>query len=391
MIHLAAVFLVLLLFGHVALWVAVFNRTHSLNLPRSLIHWTEFLQIAGAVGLLLWLAYRLTAGFTSFFTARELLRDHPVLNLYGWSSVLFGCWTIADWAQRQWRGRRNVWRSSESTLHDLTTRFAELPIRDFTVQVCSRLPTNQMFSLEANVKDLVVPRLPRELDGFAIVHISDLHFTGKILRPFFDEIIEETLRLAGDVIALTGDIQEVEECHDWLEPTLGRLSRSAPAFFVLGNHDKRLQSPNRLRHTLESLGWHDLGMKSWHGNWRSCPVCLAGNERPWFASRECFDEHPQSVLRVVLSHSPDQIQWARAARIDLLLAGHTHGGHIRLPILGPIACPSWYGVRFAGGVFELPPTIMHVSRGISGLDPVRFNCPPEITKLRLRCSSTGGC
>jgi predicted MPP superfamily phosphohydrolase len=66
-----------------------------------------------------------------------------------------------------------------------------------------------------------------------------------------------------------------------------------------------------------------------------------------------------------------------------MLAGHTHGGQIRFPGIGAILAPSRYGVRYAAGTFHLPPVVMHVSRGISGLQPLRFNCLPELTKLVL--------
>jgi predicted MPP superfamily phosphohydrolase len=69
-----------------------------------------------------------------------------------------------------------------------------------------------------------------------------------------------------------------------------------------------------------------------------------------------------------------------------MLAGHTHGGQIRLPVIGPIVAPSLFGVKYASGVFYEAPTLVHVSRGVSGLDPIRINCPPEVTKLILRAA-----
>ncbi|HVY58387.1 MAG TPA: hypothetical protein VHA77_11100, partial [Xanthobacteraceae bacterium] len=75
--------------------------------------------------------------------------------------------------------------------------------------------------------------------------------------------------------------------------------------------------------------------------------------------------------------------WARRRRYDLMLAGHTHGGQIRFPIIGALLAPSIYGTRYAGGLYYKSPTLMHVSRGVSGLFPVRYNCRPEITLLRL--------
>ena len=91
-----------------------------------------------------------------------------------------------------------------------------------------------------------------------------------------------------------------------------------------------------------------------------------------------------NVLRIGVSHSPDQIGWARRERLDLMLAGHTHGGQIRFPVIGPLVAPSHYGSQFASGVFYLKPTLMHVSRGLSGVHPFRWLCPPEVSVLTLR-------
>jgi hypothetical protein len=119
---------------------------------------------------------------------------------------------------------------------------------------------------------------------------------------------------------------------------------------------------------------------------RDVPVLLAGNECPWFPPAPpwvpCTDaDRPFSIL---LSHSPDQLPWARRCGVDLMLAGHTHGGQIRLPVVGPIICPSRYGVRYASGLFAEPPTLLHVSRGLAGVQPLRWGCPPELTLLELQ-------
>ena len=67
-----------------------------------------------------------------------------------------------------------------------------------------------------------------------------------------------------------------------------------------------------------------------------------------------------------------------------MLAGHMHGGQIRFPIIGPIVGPSYYGVRYSGGVYYVKPTLLHVSRGVSGVQTLRIHCRPELTKLVLR-------
>jgi predicted MPP superfamily phosphohydrolase len=66
-----------------------------------------------------------------------------------------------------------------------------------------------------------------------------------------------------------------------------------------------------------------------------------------------------------------------------MLAGHNHGGQIRLPYLGALISPSHYGWRYAGGLYHEPPTLLHVSRGVAGDHCLRLNCPPELALLTL--------
>jgi predicted MPP superfamily phosphohydrolase len=151
----------------------------------------------------------------------------------------------------------------------------------------------------------------------------------------------------------------------------------------------RLRDELGLRREIVRHGLVDLGGRYETREIRNALVLLAGNELPWFApaadmsqmAGELKRRHP---LRIAVSHSPDQFGWARTHDFDLMLAGHTHGGQIRLPVIGPIFSPSRYGVRYASGTFFRAPTLMHVSRGLSGTRPLRFNCRPELTQLVLR-------
>jgi predicted MPP superfamily phosphohydrolase len=118
---------------------------------------------------------------------------------------------------------------------------------------------------------------------------------------------------------------------------------------------------------------------------RGQPMVVIGNEAPWFGPPPDLSACPADIFRLCLSHSPDQIGWAKKHGIDLVLAGHVHGGQLRLPLVGSIVVPSRFGRRYDCGVFDEAPTVMHVSRGLSGEQPLRYNCRPEVTKLILRC------
>jgi predicted MPP superfamily phosphohydrolase len=114
-------------------------------------------------------------------------------------------------------------------------------------------------------------------------------------------------------------------------------------------------------------------------------VILAGDEQPWFGTAPDLSTapSPEEAFRILVAHTPDRYPWAQEHGFGLMLAGHNHGGQIRIPLLGPIVSPSRYGVKYASGVFHEPPTTLHVSRGLSALHLLRFNCQPELTKLVL--------
>jgi predicted MPP superfamily phosphohydrolase len=129
------------------------------------------------------------------------------------------------------------------------------------------------------------------------------------------------------------------------------------------------------------------------GQWHSIvidgvKILLTGNELPWYRDADKSGDAPDDVfdLRILLSHSPDQISWAKVRGFDLMFAGHTHGGQIAFPLIGPIVAPSKYGVRYAAGTYQIEDMIMHVSRGISGDEPIRLCCPPELGLFTIRSS-----
>ena len=119
----------------------------------------------------------------------------------------------------------------------------------------------------------------------------------------------------------------------------------------------------RLRRRLEECGLIDLG-----GRWRQieidgAAIVLAGNERPWFGPvadlKASAAALPDGAIRIGLAHTPDQLAWAQKNHVDLLLTGHTHGGQICIPPLGPIVTPTIAGVKYVSGVYYVPPTILH--------------------------------
>jgi len=385
--------LFLALFGHAAGWIGFVNRIHATGLSRGLVRLLTALGVAAVILIpvvyVFWfvrLGFRLTGPVTwsAFPTA-------------GMAYVAL-CWVLAVVVLAWWVWSRlahrpvGVLRFRQNRFRKLADGKRQSPAsEDHMHHFLAHLPGNQILQIDLAERALNLPRLHPALDGLSLVHLSDLHFTGRVGKGFFREVVHLSNELQPDLVALTGDLVDTEECIDWIPDVLGPLVARHGVYFILGNHDLQVDT-RRLRQTASETGLVDLGGRWIRREINSASVVLAGNELPWFppaadmrgAPRRGADGGP---LRILLSHSPDQLDWAVAHDVDLMLAGHLHGGQIRLPLVGAILAPSTRGVRFASGVFHSPPTMLHVSRGLSGKLPIRLNCPPELTQLVLHTGS----
>lgn len=114
-------------------------------------------------------------------------------------------------------------------------------------------------------------------------------------------------------------------------------------------------------------------------------VLLGGSERPWMGHAPPPAGDTDCDVRILLSHTPDQFRFAKQCGYQLMVSGHTHGGQVVLPIIGPVYAPSIYGVSYAAGLFVMDELVLHVSRGMGAKDPLRWRCPPECTILKVYC------
>lgn len=375
--------------GHLALWIAAFNRLHASPLSRRVISVVEKPVIVATVAIpVVYAVWRAPRWPTLAARDWSLPVDLPILT-YVAICLIAAAWVSVRWLARHFdNSPQRVLRSNHTSTFNIARIISSRPVAGVVARTFARLPGNQILRLDVNEKTLVCPRLPAALDGLTITHLSDLHFTGHVTKAFFQFAIERANELDSDLVVVTGDIVDKDHCIDWIPDTLGRLRGRLGVYYVLGNHDKRIHDVARLRRVLVDAGLIGVAGQPIEIDVRGQPILLAGNELPWFGERRRLDRQlaefdSTASYRVLLSHSPDQIGWARDLQFDLMLAGHTHGGQIRLPGVGPIVSPSKFGVKYASGVFHEPPTTMHVSRGLSGLDPIRINCPPELTKLIL--------
>jgi predicted MPP superfamily phosphohydrolase len=393
----AVVLLLVAAVGHAAIWVAAINRTHATGWPHSIVR-----RIDKALFLFLLVPPPTVACWLFWIDPRSLMPwralaasppQTPAIALF--SAYIALCWFVAGAVLLQ-RLQRILLQDASAVLRFHRSRSLAtsnvLHCPDHPHHAIVHLPGNESLDLDLTERGLDVPHLPPALEGLSIVHLSDFHFTGKIGKPFFEEVVRTSNSLEPEIVALTGDLIDKPPYIDWIPDTLGRLKARYGVYFIFGNHDLRVDW-RRMRQVMEDHGLTYMG-----GCWRVIkvrggPVLLAGNELPWFkpaADLSTCPSRSEVPFRLLLAHSPDQLAWARRGGGDLLLAGHTHGGQIRLPLIGPVFAPCRGGVQYASGLFHAPPTILNVSRGLSAQLPLRMNCAPEIIHLTLHAPARPG-
>jgi predicted MPP superfamily phosphohydrolase len=373
--------------GHTALVVASHNRWYGSALPPRLVDAAQLLH-----GLLVLAGPFALWGLAQGFDPRPLVEapgDEAVhLILAGY---LLACWLTAFAllpAVTIWRlvlARPAALLSNHTRTVDVAGRLGYKPVGRGRWRFMARLPGNEVFSVDLSERTLRLERLPRAWDGLTVLHLSDVHFCGTPDRAYYEQVMDLCAGWEPDLVAFTGDLVDTDGHYRWVVPVLGRLRWRCAAFAALGNHDYYYDPP-LLRRRLRKLGMHVPGNAWTQVEVRGEPLVVVGHEGPWFRPGPDLSGCPDGPFRLCLSHTPDNIAWARRQGIDLMLAGHVHGGQVRLPLVGSVLVPSLYGRRFDGGTFQMPPTVLHVSRGLGGEHPLRYNCRPEVTKLVLRCA-----
>lgn len=214
--------------------------------------------------------------------------------------------------------------------------------------------------------------------------LSDIHFDPLFETEYLESVVARTNALSPDLILFTGDFVSDEAARlsdlaDILAKTTAPLGR----FAILGNHDHTV-APQLVGSALELAGITLLrnrtvpipGMELWH---------LTGLESFWRGRPDptCITRTRAETRHIVLAHEPDSFDRLGDSRIALQLSGHTHGGQIRMPYWGAIQLPSW-GKKYQAGLYEHDDRKLYVNKGIGTVvHHYRFNCPPEITLLRL--------
>ncbi len=240
---------------------------------------------------------------------------------------------------------------------------------------------------------ITIDRWPSGLSGLKIAVLSDLHIGSAFIdNDKVRRIVERTNQLQPDLIVILGDYitgtgrtsHRVEP--EVFAPLLKDLHAPFGVYSVLGNHDWWYNG-YKVRRDLEANGIKILENEVVRLDVRGTPLWLAGLADLWTRVQrveQTIAQVPDGETVIALTHNPD-IFPQLPQRVPLMLAGHTHGGQVRFPLIGSVVEASRFGERYeVGHVFENGHHLF-VTTGIgTSIVPVRFGVPPEIVLLEVK-------
>ena len=238
-------------------------------------------------------------------------------------------------------------------------------------------------------------RLPEAFEGFRIAQFTDIHFGPYMDRPRLERAMRLGQAFQPDVVALTGDFvshplgqrngdagaRNAEPCADVFARWQGVL-----IFAVLGNHD-HWNNSKIVTAALAERGIQVMKNRARPFERNGQKLWLSGIDDVLDGQVDlpaALKKIPAGDATILLAHEPDFADHASKFPIDLQLSGHSHGGQVQVPGVGPIILPP-LAHKYPVGLNRVGNLQVYTSRGIGVINPpVRLNCPPEVTLITLR-------
>jgi predicted MPP superfamily phosphohydrolase len=234
--------------------------------------------------------------------------------------------------------------------------------------------------------EVTLPSLPASLDGFRLVHLSDLH-VGSIDRARDARRWAEMANaLQPDLVAVTGDLLSTgSEFHDEVTEVLGALRARHGVYACLGNHD--YYEEDALCARLEEVGVRVLRNEGLEPS-GAAGLWVAGVEDAWRGTADmeaALAGRPEGSATVLLAHHPTVFPEAARREVGLTLSGHVHGGQIGVPFLAERLSLGRIGSRFSAGLLAEGPARLFVHAGLGTTGPaIRVGVAPEVVEIVLR-------
>jgi predicted MPP superfamily phosphohydrolase len=246
--------------------------------------------------------------------------------------------------------------------------------------------------------------LPEAFDGVRIAQLSDIHMDAYTEPWFLERVVAKVNALRPDMVMLTGDYvsempfsQQFNLGAAWQCANFLKTLTCKQIYAVLGNHDI-VVGPDEVTEALTANSIPVLNNHCVPLERDGARIWLSGMGDPLTGHSAPDEAIPESIRGianepvVLLCHEPDfadrMLTHPAGHAVSLMLSGHTHGGQVRLPFVGPMTLPG-LGKKYVQGWFRFPThqgvMQLYVNRGIGTVGvPFRFACPPEITMFTLR-------
>ncbi len=250
--------------------------------------------------------------------------------------------------------------------------------------------------IDVKQMSLALPRLSPEFCGYRIVQLSDIHMGDWMNAARLDDVVRLANEQSPDLVAITGDFitrRAGSHMRD-LACGLSCLKARDGVVAVLGNHD-HWSGAQAVRDVLAAIGVCELANDVRTLLRAGAQLHVAGVD-DIIAGRDRLDlvlsRLPANGVAILLAHEPDFAdESAATGRFALQLSGHTHGGQIVAPLIGPLLLPS-LGRKYPSGCYQVGRMIQHTNRGVGVVSPfVRMNCRPELTVFDLHARSGCSC
>lgn len=219
-------------------------------------------------------------------------------------------------------------------------------------------------------------------NSLRIAFLSDLHRGPDVEQEHIARAVALARETAPDLVLLGGDfVAGSADYADSCAQELARLRAPLGIYACLGNHDYWTDA-ERVTAALQRAGVRVLcneGIEITEGLW------VAAVDDVWEGQpslESALNGMPAGATAILLAHEPDYADTVAAdGRVALMLAGHTHGGQVWLPLIGPPILP-YLGQRYPAGLYQVGEMALYVTRGVGLIAPrVRFNCRPEVTLI----------
>lgn len=250
-----------------------------------------------------------------------------------------------------------------------------------------------------NERNIKIPNLERSFVGFSILQISDLHIGSLINERYLKPSLEIIDHLKPDIIVVTGDI--LDNSNLYLSIVGGyfrKLNEIAPVYAILGNHD-HIDKPELLVETLRlaninilvndyaiiKRGKHAINLIGLDYPIKHFESKLSRADMTKFFFNDVYKKiHDKEKPTIVLNHHPSEFEFFKYQPIQLVLAGHTHGGQIILSDNreSSLSVASNF-LKYYVDLYTENNVSLYVNRGLGHWFPLRINCPPEITLIHL--------